>query len=117
MPLSRFGPGIASRTHPHYSLSKQWLFLDGISVGDMRAAEILQLHIGGVSKNELTSMERFRTSRRSDEPLRTRLVELAWAKPRFGYRLLQILLRRSGEQVNHKRLVLPASVPREYLNK
>jgi putative transposase len=39
-----------------------------------------------------------------DEPLRTQLVELAREKPRFGYRRLQVLLRRSGEQVNHKRL-------------
>jgi putative transposase len=46
---------------------------------------------------------RYRT-RRSDEPLRTRLVELAREKPRFGYRRLQVLLRRSGEAVNHKRL-------------
>ena len=43
-------------------------------------------------------------SRRSDEPLRTRLVELAREKPRFGYRRLHVLLRRSGERVNHKRL-------------
>ena len=43
-------------------------------------------------------------SQRTDEPLRTRLVELAREKPRFGYRRLHVLLRRSGEQVNHKRL-------------
>src|SRR6516165_7138338 len=42
--------------------------------------------------------------RRSDEPLRTKLVELAREKPRFGYRRLHVLLRRSGERVNHKRL-------------
>ena len=41
---------------------------------------------------------------RTDEPLRTKLVELAREKPRFGYRRLQVLLRRRGEQVNHKRL-------------
>jgi putative transposase len=46
---------------------------------------------------------RYRTTR-SDEPLRTQLVELAREKPRFGYRRLQVLLRRSGELVNHKRL-------------
>ena len=33
-------------------------------------------------------------SRRSDEPLRTQLVELAREKPRFGYRRLHVLLRR-----------------------
>jgi putative transposase len=37
-------------------------------------------------------------TRRSDEPLRTQLVELAREKPRFGYRRLHVLLRRSGEQ-------------------
>ena len=43
-------------------------------------------------------------SPRTDEPLRTKLVELAREKPRFGYRRLHVLLRRSGERVNHKRL-------------
>jgi putative transposase len=49
------------------------------------------------------SSYRYQT-RRSDEPLRTKLVELAREKPRFGYRRLHVLLRRSGERVNHKRL-------------
>jgi putative transposase len=40
----------------------------------------------------------------SDEPLRTKLVALAREKPRFGYRRLQVLLERGGEQVNHKRV-------------
>ena len=43
-------------------------------------------------------------SQRSDEPLRTQLVELAREKPRFGYRRLHVLLSRSGEHVNHKRV-------------
>ena len=49
------------------------------------------------------SSYRYQT-RRSDEPLRTRLVELAREKPRFGYRRLHVLLRRCGEAVNHKRV-------------
>jgi putative transposase len=49
------------------------------------------------------SSYRYQT-RRSDEPLRSKLVELAREKPRFGYRRLHVLLRRSGEAVNHKRL-------------
>jgi len=49
------------------------------------------------------SSYRYRT-KRSDEALRARLVELAREKPRFGYRRLHVLLRRSGEPVNHKRL-------------
>jgi putative transposase len=43
-------------------------------------------------------------SRRNDGPLRQRLVELARAKPRFGYRRLHVLLQREGERVNHKRV-------------
>jgi putative transposase len=49
------------------------------------------------------SSYRYQT-RRCDEPLRTRLVELAREKPRFGYRRLHVLLRRCGERVNHKRV-------------
>ena len=40
-------------------------------------------------------------TKRTDEPLRGRLVELAREKPRFGYRRLHVLLGRSGEHVNH----------------
>ena len=43
-------------------------------------------------------------SLRTDEPLRTKLMELAREKPRFGYRRLHVLLSRLGEQVNHKRV-------------
>ncbi len=57
---------------------------------------------GGVMTTAASS-HRYQT-RRSDELLRTWLVELAREKPRFGYRRLHVLLRRSGEQVNHKRL-------------
>jgi putative transposase len=49
------------------------------------------------------SSYRYQT-RRSDEPLRSKLVELAREKPRFGYRRLHVLLRRLGEPVNHKRV-------------
>ena len=49
------------------------------------------------------SSYRYRATR-SDEPLRTRLVELAREKPRFGYRRLHVLLGRAGEHVNHKRV-------------
>jgi putative transposase len=46
---------------------------------------------------------RYRATR-SDEALRTRLVELAREKPRFGYRRLRVLLERDGARVNHKRV-------------
>ena len=43
-------------------------------------------------------------TKRCDEALRVRLVELAREKPRFGYRRLHVLLERSGERANHKRV-------------
>ena len=43
-------------------------------------------------------------SRRDDQELRERLQELAGQKPRYGYRRLHVLLQRSGEQINHKRV-------------
>jgi putative transposase len=39
---------------------------------------------------------RYRTRREDDEPLREKLVALARAKPRYGYRRLHVLLRREG---------------------
>ena len=49
------------------------------------------------------SSYRYQT-KRSDERLRSQLVELAREKPRFGYRRLHVLLEREGERVNHKRV-------------
>jgi putative transposase len=49
------------------------------------------------------SSYRYETTRCDDE-LRARLVELAREKPRFGYRRLYVLLLRTGEVVNHKRV-------------
>ena len=43
-------------------------------------------------------------STRSDEDLKEKLLRLAREKPRYGYRRLQVLVEREGEQVNHKRL-------------
>ena len=37
--------------------------------------------------------------------LRAKLTELAGQRPRFGYRRLGVLLEKSGEVVNHKRLL------------
>lgn len=40
----------------------------------------------------------------ANEGLRAQVVELAREKPRYGYRRLHVLLQRSGEAVNHKRV-------------
>jgi putative transposase len=43
-------------------------------------------------------------SRRDDSALRQQLLDLSDEKPRFGYRRLHVLLRRTGQIVNHKRV-------------
>jgi len=52
---------------------------------------------------ERSSM-RYRHRRPDDGDTRTRLRELAAIRRRFGYRRLQILLRREGVRMNHKKL-------------
>ena len=50
-----------------------------------------------------TSM-RYRSIRPDDAVLRARLRELAAVRRRFGYRRLQLMLRREGVRMNHKKL-------------
>src|SRR5580765_5356397 len=47
---------------------------------------------------------RYRRRRPDDVAARARLRELAAVRRRFGYRRLQILLRREGTHMNHKKL-------------
>ena len=50
------------------------------------------------------STYRYRSRRREFAGLRSRLLELAAERPRFGYRRLHVLLVREGWQINHKRI-------------
>ena len=50
------------------------------------------------------SSARYEGHGRDDTPLRARLRALAAEKRRYGYRRLQVLLRREGVMVNHKRV-------------
>jgi putative transposase len=45
-----------------------------------------------------------RSTARDQTPLRTRIRELAHARPRFGFQRIHVLLRREGWRVNHKRV-------------
>ena len=47
---------------------------------------------------------RYASRRPDDDALRQRLKELALERRRFGYRRLQILLRREGVVLNHQKL-------------
>jgi putative transposase len=43
-------------------------------------------------------------SKRPEDGVKARLIELAGVRRRFGYRRLQLLLEREGHRVNHKRI-------------
>jgi putative transposase len=65
------------------------------TVSERRACGLIPMHRGTC---------RYRGRRSEDPRLRERLRELAAARRRFGYRRLQVLLRREGFAVNHKRV-------------
>ena len=44
---------------------------------------------------------RYQADVERDNQLKTKLTELAQEQPRYGYRRLEVLLRREGEVVNH----------------
>ena len=60
-----------------------------------RACRLTGLHL---------STWQYRSRRVADSEVRTRLLELAKIRPRYGYRRLHALLRREGMTVNHKRV-------------
>ena len=62
---------------------------------ERRACELMKIAV---------SSYRYRSRRQGDGELREKLVALAGEKPRSGYRRLQVLLKQSGERVNHKRV-------------
>jgi len=47
----------------------------------------------------------YRPKPKDDEAIRQRLQDLAFSRPRYGYRRLYILLRREDWQLNHKRVL------------
>ena len=47
---------------------------------------------------------RYRANEQKDRELTKKLTELAQEQPRYGYRRLEVLLRREGQVVNHKRV-------------
>ena len=64
-------------------------------VSERRACRLMQLH---------RKTARYVSRRPSDGPLLKRLEELAAKRRRFGYRRLEIFLRRDGIIANHKRI-------------
>lgn len=65
----------------------------------------------GVSERKATkeigiarSTQRHKSRRKDDSELRSKIVDLAAARRRFGYRRITWMLQRSGEEINHKRV-------------
>jgi putative transposase len=69
--------------------------VEDYGISERRACRLVMLH---------RSMYRYAGHGRDDRALRLRLKELAYARPRYGYRRLTILLQREGWAVNHKRV-------------
>ena len=69
--------------------------LEDYVISERRACRLVMLH---------RSVCRYRAHGRDDRALRLRLKELAYARPRYGYRRLTTLLQREGWPVNHKRV-------------
>ena len=70
-------------------------------ISDRRACAIAQLH---------RSVQRYQSTRPSQEALRRRIREIAATRVRYGYRRIHVLPRREGWQINRKRvhrLLLP----------
>jgi len=69
-------------------------------VKDHELSERWACSLAGLSR----TVRRYHSRRASDVELRIELKRLAAERPRFGYRRLGVLLRRSGVVINHKRL-------------
>lgn len=50
------------------------------------------------------STRRHKSCRQDDTELRTKIVDMAAARKRFGYRRIHIMLQRSGSSINHKKV-------------
>jgi len=63
-------------------------------VNERRACEVVEIW---------RSSPRYLSHRKDDRALRMRIRAIAETRVRYGYRRVQVLLRRVGRRVNHKR--------------
>ena len=68
----------------------------GLEISERRACGLI-----GVAR---TTVRRTVCETVQDEDLKARIIDLAHARRRFGYRRIHDLLRREGVEVNHKRI-------------
>ena len=67
--------------------------LEDYEVSERRGCRLIELH---------RSVFYYQSRKKDDRALRMRLKELAYSRPRYGYRRLTVLLQREGWAVNHK---------------
>lgn len=72
------------------------IFLQSKEISQRRSCQLIVL---------ARSTCRYRIRREADEEFENRVKDLAFANPRYGYRRVHALLRRSEEKVNRKRVV------------
>jgi len=91
-----------------------------VMVTELRRSERQACRLTGLCRTTL----RYRSRRPGEEELRQKLRQLAYERPRFGYRRLGIFLRRQGIRINDKKvlrlyrsegLLLPRKRPRKRL--
>mgnify|MGYP001814273407 FL=1 len=80
------------------AVRRKWVndFVNAYGISERRGCGLVEIH---------RSSYYYKAKSRDDEPIRQRLRDLAYSRPRYGYRRLYILLRREGWQVNHKRVL------------
>lgn len=72
----------------------------GVMITEFRRSQRKACELTGLWR----SSGRYRSRLSRHEELRQKLRELAFRRPRFGYRRLLVFVRRAGYRVNHKRL-------------
>lgn len=50
------------------------------------------------------TVARYKSQKRAEKELIEKIKKLAYARRRYGYRRIHLLLKRSGEKINHKRV-------------
>jgi len=69
--------------------------VEDYEISERRACRLVLLH---------RSTYYYQSRKKDDRALRMRIKELAYSRPRYGYRRLTVLLQREGWEVNHKRI-------------
>lgn len=71
------------------------MFISEHGMSERRACRLVGVH---------RSVVRYRSVKADETELLNKIKQIAWEKKRFGYRRIHMLLKRSGLQINHKKV-------------